>query len=135
MALATVKRSTKKNAYRGPVIEFNPNLPPAVFPTLGKPWPNQISDQDQHNMHIELPILDLSDEQAAVADSLVSGNGPHQRVNSPTVFLSPTRALSGSTRSRFGPSITVDRAMGVAPTYNGLGPMDSGPQNQSGQVT
>ena len=123
------KRSTKKNAYRGSVIEFNPNLPLAVFPTLGKPWPNEISDQDQHNIHTELPILDLSDEQAAVADSLVSGNGPHQRVNSPTMFSSPIRALSDSIRPRFGPSITIDRAMGVAPTYNGLGPMDNGPQN------
>ena len=123
------KRSTKKNACRGPVIEFNPNLPPAAFPTLDKPWPNQISDQDQHNMHPELPIPDLSDEQAAVADSSVSGNGPHQRVNPPTMFSTPTRAPSGSTRPRLGPSITVDRAMGVAPIYNGLGSMDNGPQN------
>ncbi|KAK3172872.1 hypothetical protein OEA41_006197 [Lepraria neglecta] len=123
------KRSTKKNAYRGPVIEFNPNLPPAAFPTLDKPWPNQISDQDQHNMHQELPIPDLSDEQVAVADSSVSGNGPHQRVNPPIMFSIPTRAPSGSIRPRLGPSIMVDRAMGVAPIYNGLGSMDNGPQN------
>ena len=31
------KPKPKRNAYRGPVIDYNPNLPPAAFPTLDHP--------------------------------------------------------------------------------------------------
>jgi hypothetical protein len=121
-------RSTKKDIYRGPITEFNPNLPPAAFPTLdvsqpSPPISNQDQDVNQDNIHSGLPVSDLSDE-----DYSISGNGPHQRVNSQTMFSTPARTPSGSTRPRSSTSITIDSPTGLAPT-DGLGPSDNGSQN------
>ena len=121
-------RSTRKDVYCGPITEFNPNLPPAAFPTLDMSQSsplisNQDQDINQDNVHSGLPVSDSSDE-----DYSIGGNGPYQRANSQTMFSTPARTPSGSTRPRSSTSNTIDSLTGLAPT-DGLGPSDNGSQN------
>jgi len=43
-------KPTKKKVHRGPLIEFNPNLPPAPFPTDHHPQYNGLVNDDQHDL-------------------------------------------------------------------------------------
>ncbi|KAI9038787.1 uncharacterized protein KD926_010243 [Aspergillus affinis] len=70
-------RRTPKSIERPPIIEFNPNLPPAAFPTLDKPRPPGSNDDKIDNGQ------DSSDEEMEFEDlafteieNLKASNGP-----------------------------------------------------------
>ena len=61
------KAKTKQPAYRGNATEFNPNLPPAVFPTLDHP------DYVHNGGHIAVNLLSGVQSQESKDNAIASG--------------------------------------------------------------
>lgn len=127
-------------AYRGPVIEFNPNLPPAAFPTID--CPSQASSAEHLNTYLKslprrISSKALSEQDAALApakprkDPTSSGryHASKLSVSDPNMTLASARHLSRAPQPRIRPSITVhENGPDPRPSIYG-GPRDNGPLN------
>ena len=126
----------KRPAYRGKVTEFNPNLPPAAFPTLDHPsyvhnGGTVAIDLVSHSLGSE--SQELAAFEAINPDSL--GRDPHPEETVLTEnFPVPTPTTADSThrnspfvmqRSKKGQK----QARGNMPSSMHGGPNDNGPQN------
>lgn len=69
-------RRTPKAIERPPIIEFNPNLPPAAFPTLDKPRPPGSNDDSFDNCEDNFEEVDLEDLTFTDIENLKANNGP-----------------------------------------------------------
>ena len=129
-------KSKKRPAYRGKVTEFNPNLPPAAFPTLDHPsyvhnGGTVAIDLESHSLGSK--SQELAGYEAVNSDSL--GRDPHPEETDLTEnFPVPTPTTANFThqnslfamqRSKKGQK----QARGNMPSGMHGGPNDNGPQN------
>ena len=127
-------RSKKQPAYRGKVTEFNPNLPPAAFPTLDHP-------SYVHNggtVTIDLESLGYKSQELAgfeAINPLSSGYDPHPEETDLTKNVPiPAPTTADFTHRNFSSIMQKSnkgqkQARGNMPSSMHGGPNDNGPQN------
>ena len=129
-------KSKKRPAYRGKVSVFNPNLPPAAFPTLDHP--SYVHNGGTVPFDLESHSLGLKSQELVgyeAINPLSLGRDPHSEETDLTEnFPVPTSTTADFThrdstfamqRSKKGQK----QARGNVPSNMGLGPNDNGPQN------
>ena len=129
-------KSKKRPAYRGKVTEFNPNLPPAAFPTLDHPsyvhnGGTVAIDLESHSLGSK--SQELAGYEAVNPDSL--GRDPHpEETDLAEKFPVPTSTTSNFAH-RNSPFVMQSskkgqkQARGNMPSGMHGGPNDNGPQN------
>ena len=129
-------KSKKQPAYRGKVIEFNPNLPPAAFPTLDHP--SYVHNGGTVAVNLEPHSLGSESQELTVfeatnSDSLGRGSHPEETVLTGNVPV-PTPTTANFTH-RNSPSVMQrsekgqKQARGNMPSSMRGRPNDNGPQN------
>ena len=96
------KPKTKRSAYRGKVIEYNPNLPPAAFPTLDHPdyvhnGGNIPFDLDSHLSGSRSRNASQSHSESSTAGPL-GRDCPSEDIDDMGKNPAMTSAMAGSTR-------------------------------------
>ena len=96
------KPKTKKSAYRGKVIEYNPNLPPAAFPTLDHPdyvhnGGNTPFNLDSHLLGLRSRNASRSHSESSTPDPL-GRNRPSEDIDVIGKDPAMVSAKAGSTR-------------------------------------
>ena len=123
-------KSRKQPAYRGKVIEFNPNLPPAAFPTLDHP--SYVHNGGSVPIDLEPHSLGSESQELTVFEA----NDPHS--SEQTVFTKnvpvprPTTAKFSHQNSPFVMQRSnqgQEQARGNMPSTMHGGPNDNKPQN------
>lgn len=79
------RKPQRRPAYRGEVIEFNPNLPPAAFPTLDHP--SYVHNGGNIPFDLESPSLGLQSQELAGFESISSNYSSPKCHSAPTVDL------------------------------------------------
>ena len=127
-------KSRRRPAYRGKVIEFNPNLPPAAFPTLDHPSYVHNGGTVAYEPHsLGSDSQELTGFEAINSDSL--GRDPHSQETALTEHFpapTPTTAAFTHRNSPFAMQRSKEgqkQARGYIPSGMHGGPKDNGPQN------
>ena len=127
-------RSRKRPAYRGKVIEFNHNLPPAAFPTLDHPsyvHNGGTVAYDPHSLGSE--SQELTGFEAINSDSL--GRDPHPQKTVLTENVPAPTPTTVALTHRNSPFVMQRSKEGQKQVRGNMrsgmhgGPKDSGPQN------
>lgn len=132
------KPKSKTRAYRGQVIEFNPNLPPAAFPTLDHPnyvhnGGNVAIDLDLYLSGSQSGSPSLAGSEAIHPDLL--GRGCHSEEtdltgNQPTMKSTTTGFSRRGSQSLMQTSIIVQKRPRASIPSSMYGePTDNGPRN------
>ncbi len=118
----------KTKTYRGPVIPFNPHLPPTNFPTDDAARPNTTLDQE-----LALSASDSDEQEETVHHPFERSRREDSQLHLPNMFSVPPNAATAGPGPRQRPTITVDNTTtpraGANLRGQGLGPNDNGPNN------